>query len=130
MEAIKPPLVFSEVALASSLLGARRRPLRWPRLQLVRVWGAWAAVRAAASEVVLLLLPSSPTVGRKTMQTKSAKANVMKRLIRRTLGGRPRFRGTAGADEVSAPLADAFLFLLPFGRPRPRLTGCALELPR
>jgi len=69
------------VALASSLLGARRRPLRWPHLQLVQVWGAWAAVRAAASEVVLLPLPSSPAVGRKTtmkMHTKSAKANTLK----------------------------------------------------
>jgi hypothetical protein len=54
----------------------------------------------------------------------------MKTLIRRTLGGRPRFRGTDGADELSAPAASVFLFLLPFGRPRPRLTGCALELPR
>jgi hypothetical protein len=51
-------LVFSAVALASSSQGAQRPP-RQPRPQLVRVWGAWAAVRAAASELVLRL-PSFP----------------------------------------------------------------------
>ena len=41
-----------------------------------------------------------------------------------TFGGRPRFLCPAGADEPSAAEDDvAFLFLLPFGRPRPRLDG-------
>ena len=74
MKVIKPPLVFSAVVLASSSLGARR-PLRWPHLQLVRVWGAWAAVRAAASELVPPP-PFSPAIGRETKiknQTESAK---------------------------------------------------------
>jgi hypothetical protein len=56
MKAINPPQAFS-AARAFSSLEAR---LRWPHLQLVRVWGAWAAVRASASELVLLPLPSSP----------------------------------------------------------------------
>ena len=41
-----------------------------------------------------------------------------------TFRGRPRFLCPGGADEPSA--ADdnvAFLFLLPLGRPRPRLAG-------
>lgn len=47
-----------------------------------------------------------------------------------TFGGRPRFLGTV-ADEPSAGAgADdgaAFLFLLPLGRPRPRLAGVVGE---
>lgn len=42
----------------------------------------------------------------------------------RTLGGRPRFLGTVGSDGPAVDdAAVPFLFLLPFGRPRPRLTG-------
>jgi hypothetical protein len=67
MKAIKPPLAFSAVALASSSLEALR-PLRWQHPQLARVWGAWAVVRAAASELVHLPLLSSPAIG-----TESAK---------------------------------------------------------
>ena len=45
-----------------------------------------------------------------------------------TFGGRPRFLWPAGADEPSAADDDvAFLFLLPLGRPRPRLTGVVGE---
>ena len=45
-----------------------------------------------------------------------------------TFGGRPRFLCPAGADEPSAADDDvAFLFLLPLGRPRPRLTGVVGE---
>jgi len=41
-----------------------------------------------------------------------------------TLGGRPRFRGTADVAEVaSVPLLAVFLFLLPLGLPRPRFAG-------
>ena len=48
-----------------------------------------------------------------------------------TFGGRPRFLCPAGADEPSAAAEDdvAVLFLLPLGRPRPRLAGVAGEGP-
>lgn len=46
-----------------------------------------------------------------------------------TFGGRPLFLGMLGVDEPAAG-ADAVpllrLFLLPFGRPRPRLAGVGL----
>lgn len=45
-----------------------------------------------------------------------------------TLGGRPRFLGVVGADASAAPVND-FLFLLPFGRPRPLFAGVAAEVP-
>jgi lipid-binding SYLF domain-containing protein len=48
-----------------------------------------------------------------------------------TLGGRPRFLGVVGTDAsaaADAPVND-FLFLLPFGRPRPLFTGVAVEVP-
>jgi len=48
-----------------------------------------------------------------------------------TFGGRPRFRGMVGVVGLSEPPeASDFLFLLPFGRPRPRLTGAVVEVPR
>lgn len=50
----------------------------------------------------------------------------------RTFGGRPRFLGALGVVGLSGPADEApdFLFLLPFGRPRPRLMGEAVEVPR
>lgn len=48
-----------------------------------------------------------------------------------TFRGRPRFLCPAGADEPSATEDNvAFLFLLPLGRPRPRLVGVVGEGPR
>jgi hypothetical protein len=44
---------------------------------------------------------------------------------KRTFGGRPRFLGGAAGEPGAGPdeLVPDFLFLLPLGRPRPRLTG-------
>jgi hypothetical protein len=49
-----------------------------------------------------------------------------------TLGGRPRFLGTVGVVGLSGTEEDApaFLFLLPFGRPRPRLACVVVDVPR
>jgi len=48
-----------------------------------------------------------------------------------TFGGRPRFLCPTGVDGPSAAEDDvAFLFLLPLGRPRPRLAGVVGEGPR
>jgi len=47
-----------------------------------------------------------------------------------TFGGRPRFLGTVGVVGLSgAEEVPAFLFLLPFGRPRPRLACEAVDVP-
>jgi hypothetical protein len=43
-----------------------------------------------------------------------------------TLGGRPRFFFGVSEAETSAAKVVPFLFLLPLGRPRPRLTGAPL----
>lgn len=43
-----------------------------------------------------------------------------------TFGGLPRFRfGFSGSSAAAAPAARVFLFLLPGGRPRLRLTGAS-----
>lgn len=48
-------------------------------------------------------------------------------LVRYTLGGLPRFFFTGAPSDgpVVADAAPDFLFLLPLGRPRPLLAGCA-----
>jgi hypothetical protein len=89
-----------------------------------RVLG-WSAARTLRTRffVVLLLLGPATLIARS--QHGSRKGCVV-HLPPLTLGGRPRFRGIAGA--VGSALAVApFLFLLPLGRPLPRLTGTVDE---
>ena len=120
-------LFFSAVALVSS-----SRLVRLPRrlyLLLRKVSDFWEVAPWVASEVAFRRYPPSFPANRTlnvSMGSGGKRKGVVDYSIILTFGGRPRFLCPTGADEPSAADDDvAFLslFLLPLGRPRPRLSG-------
>ena len=122
-------LLFSAVALVSS-----SRLVHLPHrlyLLLREVSDFWEVAPWVASEVAFRRYPPSFPANRKLNVNmgfwREAERDVDYSILL-TFGGRPRFLCPAGADEPSAADDDvAFLFLLPLGRPRPRLTGVVGE---
>lgn len=117
-------LLFSAVALVSS-----SRLVHLPhRLHLLsrEVSEFWEVAPWVASEVAFRRYPPSFPANRKLNVNKGFWRGAEKGVDYSTVltfRGRPRFLCPAGADEPSAADDDvAFLFLLPLGRPRPRLT--------
>lgn len=77
--------------------------------------------------VVLLLLRRQPKDQCSILELEITGTRILVRtsVLRHTFGGRPRFLGIVGVVGLAAVDEDApdFLFLLPLGRPRPRLAG-------